>query len=517
MAPIRLTRNRTRKQQTTTSNNENFNAANIPLNNPLQQFRMLLHNGGVPLTNSLPLPPTYQHDQMGKNHTPSLPGLHHSSDNYEPTTNTVLLRYPFSGATERFSFSKRMHKYTHRHHARPLHPIEDLILTVQSFHIQAGTLTSAELSIMRDMLMQTYEENCVRNSNPIPLQRLLDNFTNSALFLPIQPPTQRNFPLAEDMTTHLLTQLHDRTTSDSAALLSRPSSSSFSTFSSITNNNNNKTHPTHPLESTYGELLPPFLHKIYRQTHLTNSSTYIDLGAGVGQTCFLAALATGCRRAWGIEREARCWALGCAGLEEFRWRRRLWGLLKEEEEEGEEEEVVLRKGDFLKAEFVKKWLREADVVLVNNLKLEPETDLELAGILGDEEMGVKRGTRVVSLKMLVLGGRRGGRKGVEVIGKRNRDAGQEEKEEDEVRAKKRKEDVGNARGRERKMLLTLPPEGGQKKLGVAVADTEVGGQREILVERSGEDDVWKWKQYVYEAGSVSWSNKPGLYYISTRK
>jgi hypothetical protein len=38
-----------------------------------------------------------------------------------------------------------------------------------------------------------------------------------------------------------------------------------------------------------------------------------------------------------------------------------------------------------------------------------------------------------------------------------------------------------------------------------------------LSERSGEDEAWTWNQYVYAAGSVSWSDRRGLYYISVKK
>ncbi|KAM3413524.1 Histone-lysine N-methyltransferase, H3 lysine-79 specific [Cercospora zeina] len=541
MAPIRLTRNRTRKQQILTSNNENLNTANPPHNNALQQLRALLHNGRVHPPDPLPRATrtaTYQNDLMGRKSQhprappPLLPGLHHSADNHEPTSNsnsTILLRYPFSGYTERFTFTKRIQKLTNRHHARPLDPIEDSILTIQSFHTQAGTLTSKELRIMREMLYRKYEEGCMKGKDEGEfgggLQGLVDGFTNPALFF---PPSQRSSfpsPLTEESSSHLLHQLHDRVISDSANLLSRPAKSSFTSSSSSSTTSTSSPVPpssasastssssAFALESTYGELLPSFLQTLFLQTHLTAKSTYLDLGSGVGQTCLLAALATGCS-AFGIEREARCWALGCAGLEEFRQRCRLWGLrMREDGEEGEKGyvgNVVLRKGDFLKADFVTGWFKEADVVLVNNLKLEPETDLRLAGMLGNPEEGVRRGTRVVSTKPLVMGGRRSGMgNGRGGVGKRKRGD-----EEEEGEGKRRKKDIKNASGRMLKMLLTPPPEEKEK---LDVAGAEKRGGKDVLVERSGEDNVWTWKQYVYEAGSVSWSNKPGLYYISVRK
>lgn len=72
--------------------------------------------------------------------------------------------------------------------------------------------------------------------------------------------------------------------------------------------------------------------------------------------------------------------------------------------------MILKKGDFLSSTFVRDVLGEIDVVLVNNLKLEPATDLAVQDMLGK---GLKKGARVIStrpIERLRLKLKGGGRK-----------------------------------------------------------------------------------------------------------
>ncbi|PPJ52442.1 hypothetical protein CBER1_10311 [Cercospora berteroae] len=462
-----MTRNQKRKQQTESFNNTHQEATNTSGDVLLQELRWLLHGGHANFTAFLPSTPTHQDEPMGRYAGPFLARLHHSADNYDPApNNTLYLRYPPSGAIERFTLSKRTHKHTHRH-ARPLDPIDDIVRTIQVFHIQVGKLTSPEIDTMGRMIYRTFE-HFINTNNFYPLQRLITNLTDPAFFplathLSLSPPF--------DLTTHFLAQLHDRIIADAAHNLSRPSTSK-------------------NLEPTYGELLPPFLQTLFLQTNLNENSTYLDLGSGVGQTCLQASLTTGCL-SYGIERESRSAGLAALHLGQFHERTKLWGLATEQE--NFEDRIVLRLGDFLKLECVKEWLGRADVVLVNNLKLEPETDLALVRMLGGRE-GVRKGTRVISTRGLVPVGRT--RSGSKVGGKRKRGL------EDDCEGKRRKVEKEKTNGKREKMQPQ--PE-------------ENEGENDIMAVRCGEDEKWTWKEYVYEAGSVSWKNKSDFYYISVRK
>ncbi|OCK80503.1 DOT1-domain-containing protein [Lepidopterella palustris CBS 459.81] len=147
---------------------------------------------------------------------------------------------------------------------------------------------------------------------------------------------------------------------------------------------------------TYGELLPPFVHTIFHQTHLTSNSVFVDLGSGVGNVVLQAALQTGAE-SWGIEIMATPCEFATAQAKELEARARLWGLSMGP--------VKLLTGDFLESEEIDKVLRRADVVLVNN-KVFPQ---ELNRALLDKFLDLKEGAKVVSLESFTPGNRQGAR------------------------------------------------------------------------------------------------------------
>lgn len=138
----------------------------------------------------------------------------------------------------------------------------------------------------------------------------------------------------------------------------------------------------------------------------------------------------------------------------------------------------------------------ADVVLVNNLKLEPESDWELQRKLTQR---LKSGAVVVSTRPLAPIGRAAGRK--------RKRKGKEGERLATSMGKKKKMNNKVERGGREKVLATPPPS----------PELVLEGDDEVLVERRGEDEVWTWTQYVYPPGSVSWSDKRGVYYISVKK
>lgn len=113
----------------------------------------------------------------------------------------------------------------------------------------------------------------------------------------------------------------------------------------------------------YGELMPKFVSDIVKQTRLTKGMRFVDLGSGVGNVVLQAALETGCD-AYGIELMEGPATLAGLQHEQMRMRCRMWGIGMGD--------VVLKKGNMVEDECVAEWLREADVVLVNNFVFKEE-------------------------------------------------------------------------------------------------------------------------------------------------
>jgi H3 lysine-79-specific histone-lysine N-methyltransferase len=138
-------------------------------------------------------------------------------------------------------------------------------------------------------------------------------------------------------------------------------------------------------ETTYGELLTPFVHKIFQQTGLNSSHVFVDLGSGVGNVVLQAALQTGAE-SWGIELMALAADLGAKQAAELQARARLWNISLGD--------IHLLQGDFLDSPDVNAVLRRADVVLVNNKVFGEKLNNELL----QKFLDLKDGCKVVSLE-----------------------------------------------------------------------------------------------------------------------
>ncbi|RMZ71406.1 Histone-lysine N-methyltransferase H3 lysine-79 specific [Pyrenophora seminiperda CCB06] len=151
----------------------------------------------------------------------------------------------------------------------------------------------------------------------------------------------------------------------------------------------------HGKETTYGELLTPFVHKIFAQTRLNSSHTFVDLGSGVGNVVLQSALQTGAQ-SWGIEKMPLAASLGTQQAAELQARARLWNIRLGA--------IDLLEGDFLESPQIDAVLRRADVVLVNN-KVFGET---LNNLLLQKFLDLKMGCKVVSLESFGGGGAKQG-------------------------------------------------------------------------------------------------------------
>ncbi|KZM20974.1 histone-lysine N-methyltransferase [Ascochyta rabiei] len=138
-------------------------------------------------------------------------------------------------------------------------------------------------------------------------------------------------------------------------------------------------------ETTYGELMPVFVHKIFAQTGLNSSHVFVDLGSGVGNVVLQSALQTGAE-SWGIEIMDLAASLATRQATELKARARLWNL--------NIGALHLLKGNFLETPAIDAVLARADVVLVNN-KVFGE---ELNNALLQKFLDLKLGCKVVSLE-----------------------------------------------------------------------------------------------------------------------
>lgn len=144
-------------------------------------------------------------------------------------------------------------------------------------------------------------------------------------------------------------------------------------------------------ETTYGELLAPFVHTIFQQTNLDSQSVFVDLGSGVGNVVLQSALQTGAE-SHGIEIMDAAAGYANDQATELRARAKLWNISLGP--------LTLLHGDFLESPQIDDALRRADVVLVNN-KVFPS---KLNNQLLDKFLDLKQGCRVVSLASFGGGG-----------------------------------------------------------------------------------------------------------------
>ncbi|KAI5371647.1 hypothetical protein J4E82_009679 [Alternaria postmessia] len=156
-------------------------------------------------------------------------------------------------------------------------------------------------------------------------------------------------------------------------------------------------------ETTYGELLTPFVHKIFAQTGLNSAHTFVDLGSGVGNVVLQSALQTGAE-SWGIEKMKLAASLGSEQAAELKARSKLWNITLGR--------IELIEGDFLKSPEIDEVLRRADVVLVNN-KVFGET---LNNLLLQKFLDLKQGCKVVSLESFGGGAKQGVRNEQSIAG-----------------------------------------------------------------------------------------------------
>ncbi|WYZ39919.1 hypothetical protein EsH8_IV_000260 [Colletotrichum jinshuiense] len=174
--------------------------------------------------------------------------------------------------------------------------------------------------------------------------------------------------IPRDLVEFILTQVYDRTVSPDVEKLKQ--------YKNGTDN-------------VYGELTYKFISQILQErTRMTSDQVFVDLGSGVGNVVFQAALEIGCE-SWGCEMMENPCDFAEAQEKEFGARCKMWGLLPGR--------VNLERGDFTKSTRIHDALKRADVILVNNQAFTPQLNAELVNMFLD----LKQGCKIVSLKSFV--------------------------------------------------------------------------------------------------------------------
>lgn len=144
-------------------------------------------------------------------------------------------------------------------------------------------------------------------------------------------------------------------------------------------------------DNVYGELLPRFVHEIFRETRLDSSQVFVDLGSGVGNVVLQAALEVGCE-SWGIEMMPNPCLVANLQAKELPARAKLWGLSIGK--------MQVIQGNFLSTPEIDDVLKRADVILINNQAFTADLNDKLVLKFLD----LKEGARIVSLKSFAMGG-----------------------------------------------------------------------------------------------------------------
>ncbi|KAJ4356628.1 Nucleosomal histone H3-Lys79 methylase [Didymosphaeria variabile] len=282
----------------------------------------------------------------------------------------VHLQYPSPSAPERFQLSLPKD-------ASNFNPLEDIYYAIEEIvqHYLPADL-STELSSEADGTVRLLKRAAFKKQ-PEEFSRIVEKF-NATIKKKVDDGTiasvldsKHAIPLG--LVKCILAQVYWRTVSPYAYLLKRVKGK----------------------ETTYGELLPPFVHAIFQQTGLNSRSVFVDLGSGVGNVVLQSALQTGAE-SHGIEIMDTPAEYATDQANELRLRSKLWNINLGP--------ITLLHGDFLESPQIDDLLRRVDVVLVNN-KVFPS---KLNNQLLDKFLDLRLGCKVVSLASFGGGGNKQG-------------------------------------------------------------------------------------------------------------
>ncbi|KAF2269199.1 DOT1-domain-containing protein [Lojkania enalia] len=281
----------------------------------------------------------------------------------------VRLQYPSKNRLEKFELVVP-------YDSSNFNPIDDIYFSIEEIitHYLPPDL-SADLSSETDGTVRLLKRAVHKNS-PSDFEATLNTF-NTLIRSKVHDGTipkvlDEMHALPLSLTKRILAQVYQRTVSPYAHELRKVSGK----------------------ETTYGELLPPFIHTIFSQTGLNSSHVFIDLGSGVGNVVLQSALQTGAE-SWGIEILDTPAKYAAHQARELRARAKLWDISLGS--------IHLLQGDLRDTTPIDAVLARADVILVNNKVFPPK----LNEILLNKFLDLKTGCKVVSLASFGGGGKHG--------------------------------------------------------------------------------------------------------------
>lgn len=271
----------------------------------------------------------------------------------------VELQYPSPSPPERFEIAIP-------HDSSNFNPLDDIYFSIDEvlthylppeFSADFLSETTGTVRLLKRAVAKNSADDfktAIESFNKMIKEKLTDGTISKVL------DDTHAIPLS--LTKRILAQVYQRTVSPHAHLLRRVKDK----------------------QTTYGELLPPFVHTIFHQTRLSSSHVFIDLGSGVGNVVLQSALQTGAE-SWGIELMDTPAEFALDQASELRARAKLWNLSLGD--------MTLLHGSFFESEEVDEVLRRADVVLVNNKVFTQDTNTDLL----NKFLDLKVGCKVVSL------------------------------------------------------------------------------------------------------------------------
>lgn len=140
--------------------------------------------------------------------------------------------------------------------------------------------------------------------------------------------------------------------------------------------------------NVYGELLPEFVARLFKETFLKSDHVFVDLGSGVANCTLQAALEIGCE-SWGCEVMKTASTLARRQKLELEERVKMYGFRTGE--------IHLVATSFVHNDEIQKVIARADVVLVNNYAFDGKLNAHLIDMFLD----LKDGCKIISLKSFV--------------------------------------------------------------------------------------------------------------------
>ncbi|KAI9698724.1 MAG: Nucleosomal histone H3-Lys79 methylase [Candelina mexicana] len=285
------------------------------------------------------------------------------------TCDDLLLQYPSASQQERYQLVVPNERYKDE-----FKPLEDIIQVIEHVakHYLPPTdfesLTNDNTGLVRRL------KRAIMRRNEEDFRRIISEYNDLLIGLTSDGTIAKSLDGRHILELPLIKRILDQTYSRTVSLRV----ASLKQYQNGTDN-------------VYGELLPRFISKIFKDTRLKSEHLFIDLGSGVGNVVLQAALEVGCE-SWGCEMMDIPCDLAELQEREFKARCRLWGLAIGD--------IHLERGDFLANMNIRKMLPKADVLLVNNQAFTPALNDSLLHLFLD----LKEGCQIVSLKSFVPSG-----------------------------------------------------------------------------------------------------------------